>query len=362
MPNSRPRSLLPKLALLLISLGAIFALVEAGSRVVWQSQMQLLDGLAQKLETQDEKLEGKWGTLPKLKGLDLGRPNLRGTTAGKLFVTNSDGFRGPVRPFSRPENVFRVAVIGDSFAMGFGVLYEETYAARLEDWLNRQRPDREVRRYEVLNFGLSGLEARAIVERFEDLALPFGPDLVVYGYTLNDIEAPSYRPSFEGANRSQSRFFYSRLHMVKVLGPRFSSLYDLILSPRGSYAFELRDNYTDNPAAFRYMTEGLERLATTARKRKICSVMLLHTRLESLNFLHPYHDYYDLVSDAAEAQGIHVARSYERFAGKRAESLWITNFDAHPNPEGHRLLGNALVDKLKTLPATCWRRSGLAAR
>jgi hypothetical protein len=43
-----------------------------------------------------------------------------------------------------------------------------------------------------MNLGLAGLYIDVIVRRFERRGLAFDPDLIVYGYTLNDIEGPGY--------------------------------------------------------------------------------------------------------------------------------------------------------------------------
>ena len=74
--------------------------------------------------------------------------------------------------------------------MGIGVLEEEAYPSRLENLLNGGE---EPLTYEVLNLGVAGFSVAAIVRRVERLGLAFHPDLVVYGFTLNDLEGPGYR-------------------------------------------------------------------------------------------------------------------------------------------------------------------------
>lgn len=74
--------------------------------------------------------------------------------------------------------------------MGSGVGEEQTYARQLEHLLN----DADSRRtHEVLNLGLAGLNLRAILQRLEAIGLRYEPDLIVYGWTVNDIEGPAYR-------------------------------------------------------------------------------------------------------------------------------------------------------------------------
>ncbi len=348
------RSLLPRLILLGASLLVVLAIGELASWIIWQGRMAKLEEFGRQLEENANKKKGPWDDLPKLKGMFVvAQPNVRGTTAGVLFETNSFGFRGPERPLAKPQGSFRVAVIGDSVSMGFGTLYEDTYAARIEVGLNEMRSDYD---YEVINVGLSGLEAPAVVARFEAKALQFDPDLVLYGYTLNDIEGKHYRKSFGGRDRNNKRFFESPFHIWRILGPKVYAMVDLLAAPEGSYQRELADNYFDNPQAWQEVLGAFDRLQQISAERGICVVLMIHTRLESLNLLHPYGKFYDVVDSAAAQRGFHHAISHAAFDGRVATDLWITPFDAHPNREGHALLARVAMETFGRLPESCWQR------
>jgi hypothetical protein len=347
-----------RLGLLAISVGFVFIIAEIGGRIVWASRMQMIEEARQGGRRHAPE---KWAHLPRLRGLfALARPNLRGTTAGVLFETNGLGFRGPDRMIEKPQGVTRIAVIGDSIAMGFGTLYANTYAVRIEDALNARGAESaeptesgERRRFEVINVGLSGLNTGAAVNRFEDLALRFDPDLVIYGYTLNDIEGEHYRSNYGRKKRDIARMRESPSHAWRVLGPRWRSLIDLFFAPEGSYEFELRENYFRNDAAWAEVGAGLDRLAEVAEERGICVLVLVHTRLEALNWFHPYHDFYDAVVRSAEERGFSVVRSFEEHRGREATNLWVTAFDSHPNANGHALLAKAALRGLDAMPAEC---------
>jgi hypothetical protein len=234
-----------------------------------------------------------------------------------------------------------VVVIGDSIAMGTGVLYEETYAARLETALASRFPDRTV---EVLDMGLAGLNAPWVVERFERRSLRYDPDLVIYGYTLNDIEGKKYRRTADAGFTGPLASWQSPVYVWRYLGPRLNSLRELLGSPRRSYSFELDENYFRNPEAWQEVLEALGRLAELARQRELCAVMLVHTKLYSLGWLHPFQRHYDLVAEAARERGFQ-ATSSTRIPTPRpmrcCSTPCVTGLQPCPTPAGS---GDASLD------------------
>lgn len=60
----------------------------------------------------------------------------------------------------------------------------ETYPKILEWELKRDYSDR---RFEVLNFGIEGTDSRHHLSVIKQKILPYAPDLIILGYSLNDI-------------------------------------------------------------------------------------------------------------------------------------------------------------------------------
>ncbi len=87
----------------------------------------------------------------------------------------------------KPDGVFRIAVVGDSITFGLRVPREANYTERLEYLLNAHFRDRHTR-YEVLNFGVTGYNITQIAETVRVKLPEFQPDLIVYGYCLNDAQ------------------------------------------------------------------------------------------------------------------------------------------------------------------------------
>ncbi len=108
-----------------------------------------------------------------------------GTHEGGVSV-NADGMRDRDFPLEKPPRTFRIAVIGDSITYGFRVGNRQTYPKVLERLLRSYVPAET--RFEVLNFGVAGYSIPEIVESLRVKALRYDPDLVIYGYCLNDPE------------------------------------------------------------------------------------------------------------------------------------------------------------------------------
>jgi lysophospholipase L1-like esterase len=339
-----PRRWAPRLALLLTSLAISWVLVEVVARLTseapeWGSAPAVPPELA------DAKV---YETV-----FQLLQRNAKGLHKGLPYRTNSAGMRGAEVALEKPGGVFRIAVIGDSITMGSGVLEHQPYPVLLEGLLTAEY---EVPQFEVLNLGISGLNLQMSVGRLEAVGHPFQPDLVVYGFTENDLRGRHYRKSavdvswrVENPEPGEVTF-----EAPRFLRSRFYSLLELVAPPEGSYVRELDDNYFDNPEAWKFFEDAMTRLARYGLENDVCIMMLVHTDLHFLHFLHPMRRHYLAAEQAATQRGIAVQQSFEYFRGRDAPSLWVSPHDFHPNPEGHAVLARALLDGLEALPEQCW--------
>jgi hypothetical protein len=114
-------------------------------------------------------------------------PGLDQELFGRRFTTNRHGMRDRDYTVAKPPDVFRIALLGSSIDMGWGVGDDETYENLLEDWLNTHAKLRGIeRRFEVLNFAVAAygpLQRYAVLSR---KAEAFDPDLVIYSATMLD--------------------------------------------------------------------------------------------------------------------------------------------------------------------------------
>lgn len=290
---------------------------------------------------------------------DLTRPNVRGIYKGVVHETNDRGLRGPTRTRRHRPGVVRIGITGDSVTMGSGVEQRATYVARLERKLNAsQQSPKRGSRYEVLNFGLAGINAADAMNRLVKFADDYHPDVIIYGFTPNDVQGPHYEKRGTKEERLERfqralRLNTSPSHLVRLVGPSFRSLLERMGNDSGSIVREVEYNYFENPLAHEDFERALDVFAEQVRKHDGCGLVLIHTQLSELGWLHPWRHINAHVEDLAGERGVAAVQTFPFFAGREESSLWVGPTDPHPNAEGHRLLAEALFAGLDALPPHC---------
>ena len=97
---------------------------------------------------------------------------------------NGVGYRDVDRPVKKPGGVFRILGLGDSFTYGAGADYEDTYLRRLERGFSDAGSDPVV---EVIKAGIPRFFPAPERLLLEVEGLAYEPDLVIVGFTPNDV-------------------------------------------------------------------------------------------------------------------------------------------------------------------------------
>jgi hypothetical protein len=103
------------------------------------------------------------------------------------WTNNAQGFRSD-REFSRrpPPGVLRILSLGDSFTAGYRVGQDETFSARLEEWINRKKGKAEVLVVETE-------EPATALYYLDRFGLKLKPQIVLLGITLGNDIAQAYQ-------------------------------------------------------------------------------------------------------------------------------------------------------------------------
>ena len=98
---------------------------------------------------------------------------------------NRLGFRErEINPI-RPEDVYRIAVIGDSLTYGQGIEENKRFTNLLEQYLNKSGMNG---RYEILNFGRPGTETVDHIIILKEFVIDIQPNFVLLQWYVNDAE------------------------------------------------------------------------------------------------------------------------------------------------------------------------------
>ena len=115
------------------------------------------------------------------------KPGYDAILFGQRYTTNSRGLRDREYDLEKPEDVYRIALLGSSIDMGWGVATLDTYENLLEGWLNAEASRRGMaRRFEVLNFAVAAYGPVQRYDVFHRKALAYRPDLVLFSSTMLD--------------------------------------------------------------------------------------------------------------------------------------------------------------------------------
>jgi len=130
---------------------------------------------------------------------------------------NSKGWNDFERQYNKPQNVVRVAIVGDSFIEALQVPKTDSVASKLESWLDVNcKYKMDDIRYEVLSFGASGWGTTQMHLAINNEIIQYDPDFVIMAFfpgndlknNIYELELNSNRPYFKIENGSliQSSF------------------------------------------------------------------------------------------------------------------------------------------------------------
>jgi hypothetical protein len=275
------------------------------------------------------------------------KPNLRRTLFGQPFTTNRYGLRDREYTLEKLPGVFRIAVLGSSIDMGWGISTEDTYVNLLEDWLNAQARRRGLaRRFEVLNFAVAAYSPMQRLEAFRRKAVKFEPDLVIYSATLLDTRLIEiYLGDLLKANVDvHYDFFRAALADARINASALRREPDGQLADKTAIKAKLRPRYWE----FYDQTLGL--LADDCRARGVPLVCLIIPRVGKADSPEFRAEPVARLRGIASHYAVPLFDLTSTFDNDDPAKLEIAAWDDHPNARGHRRLFRALARALNHDP------------
>jgi len=236
----------------------------------------------------------------------------------------------------KPARTLRIAIVGASNSMGWGVRIEEAFSELVEERLNREYGGKAFERYEVINFSVPGYAGPELLYVLEEIVPPFQPDLVVVETCAEEIQ-------WNCVDRVATRFsrgFEVRYDFVQRI------IDDAGLS-RSDKISRLKRRLM--PAKQALCAGVYRQLGEWSRAQHI-PVALMVLRLEISPRIHPLLDW---AAQTSAEHGLIPLKIYQAFAGGDRQSMYLANEkDHHPSAKAHALLADDLFEQLMNEPRT----------
>ncbi len=281
----------------------------------------------------------------------------------------------------KPPGTYRILLLGDSFAEGYGVEESQTYQATLEKKLNAQYSQT----IEILNAGVQGYSPHLEYLYFLHQGLSLNPDLVILNLDLTDfsddyryqqslLPPPLFQDTIPNVTwlpiistqikwwlHQHSRFYDLAIKTAKkYLYPQIFK--DQIgftpLAPQTDTFIILRDlNEKTYQDLWRQPTEYILKIKTLLDEKSIPLVVMMHPHGHQLSpvawnqgrhqwafesgkiySLRPQQDLHQF----ATSQQIAYLDLLPAFKGASDPKSLFFDFDGHFTPAGHQLMADTL--------------------
>ncbi len=284
-------------------------------------------------QIEQQRRPGNWNKDPQgvliptghLRGPDLA-PNIEYMYKGALVKTNRWGMRDEQFQLIKPENTFRIALLGASHVFGSGVANERIFPSLLEAQLNAQHQDQ--RKIEILNFALTARTAVHQVGILEEKVIKFSPDIVFY---IGHKDDP---------RRVVARLAKQIKDGITIPYPDLAA----VIQQAGINDSLDVSGITQRlyPYGEQILAWAYARIVADCRENDILPVYIfLPMVYERLSLA-------DIDEDIAAAQsaGFLVINLMRAYRLHDPDVLYITPWDKHPNTLGHQLITEHFITQL----------------
>ncbi len=250
---------------------------------------------------------------------------------GYTFSTNALGLRDQEYPREKAPDRYRVAVLGSSHVMGWGINDDETFESLAEASLATARPDG--RRLEILNFGVGGYSPVCQLGVMREGVLPLLPDAIYF--------------VAHGVDGALAIERLARLvHQDIALEDEF--LRDIVARAGIKRSMsQLAMQRELPPFAKELVAESYRVVGDLARDAGALPVWIYLPRITEQDANREAIDELRGMADRAGFITFDMSGLWDEMA---VDDLAIAPWDMHPNAEGHRMIAERLEEIMQSDP------------
>jgi lysophospholipase L1-like esterase len=341
------KKLLSRLLVICLTIAFTLGLLEIGVRIFWNKISGQVIPLSLKTHRPSANKKLGYELIPESFSFE----------DNTWYRINKDGIRDEDYARIKPANTYRIAAVGDSCTFGMAVDLKDTWPKQLEKELQRSRAN-----VEVINFGVMGYNTTQEAEIIREKVLGYSPDLIVIGYSLNDIGILSRERTALSTYRGYNSFMTTGIGFIDSILGR-SKLY-LLLKNR----FYLKKTKADTKPP-RYSKDGQKvlklgyngflfnayqepenwsRLQTAfadirrATQPQVPVLIAIYPELQTLQ-QYPFSHLHEIVRKLAGQNGFAVVDPLSAFLPYKVQDVRISTANAHPNQLGNKIFSQAIA-------------------
>ena len=268
----------------------------------------------------------------------------------KYVIRNSHGFRDKDYSYQKPNNIFRILVLGDSQTFGLGIKkLKNTWHKKLEELMNQGL---ERKRFEIITMAENGWNTdNQLYELFKS-GFEYQPDLILLGFYQNDVLVLH---DFKCQSNDIRFFSYSKI----IAGVRKTSKVYQFLEFRIN---RLLEKLKQKPTYAECISRRFNSRGWDMAKIYLDTI-LMSTQIKNIHFMltiipliyklgedYPLKSAHKKIRNYCYEKEIICEDLYEKgFKGLNADKLVIFKNNRHLNEMGSKIVAQTLYKKLKVL-------------
>jgi len=264
-------------------------------------------------------------------------------------VYNADAFRD--RDFSTTKNpgTVRIAILGDSFAFGWGVnKVEDRFSNLLEKKLNQASGSK----FEVYNTAVTGWESKEELRFLQEKAGMFNFDIIVLAYVFNDIyqdrafDFPFLNPEIVNLKNHSlmkplaEKSFFLEFILSKLLNTITVLHSDVIQKELLLY---------HDPQTWQNHQRTLKGIIDYCRQHHQRLIIVIFPYLDLVDRQpYPAQFVHQKLNQFFQEQGVETIDLYPLLKKYPVKKLKVNPFDSHPSTFVHQKVADWLYQKLQS--------------
>lgn len=246
-------------------------------------------------------------------------PNRSKQLQGVEIVINSYGLRGPEPQLGRPH---RVAILGDSLVLGWGVEEKDTLRAQLQSLLGDES--------DVINAGVGNMNLGNVVAHWKKLSGQIDTN------TLLLVVSPR---ATEEVSSEKPGFFLRHSQLAAIAVTMYGQF------KAGSFSSEDLNTYYQrvwdtNQDMLQEAFADLEQMAAEENQRVV--VFMLPESRDFINYKFGF--MHERIQRLSKQHDFDYIEGLNLFAGQNASDYWVSDQDIHLNAQAHAMIADAVYE------------------